>query len=350
MRELERLGLKGGFQVHVAPVVQRADQRAHQVFVGFGSDASSMIEEMSRQYPAATPVWLFRGEGREPLSLSELRTYSIKEDDVFVIPAMQTDHPGGLYGLVWIVDRLLGPGGCPWDQEQTHETLKKHLIEECYELIQAIDEKSGEKMKEELGDVLLQPIMHAQMEKLAGRWDIDDVAKGITEKLIRRHPHVFGDVVAADSDEVLKNWDKIKLAEKGDVPQSVLSGVPVAMPALLRAHEISKRAARCGFEWPDIEAVWDKMREEEGELRDALKSGDEDTVAREVGDLLFTAVNVARWAGVEPEDALRSMLDRFTARFQSMEAASQRPLAELSPEEWDALWETAKAQNELTND
>lgn len=344
MNELDRLGLKGGHQVHVAPLVQRCDQRVHQVFTGFCDNL--FIEDLSRQYPPETPCWFYRGDGRLPLCLSELKDQSVQDGDIVIVPAMQTDHPGGLYGLVWVVDRLLGPGGCPWDQEQTHESLKKHLIEESYELLQAIDEGSDEKMKEELGDVLLQPIMHAQMSKLAGRWDIDAVVRGITDKLIRRHPHVFGDVEAADTDEVLKNWDKIKQTEKGDEPQSVIAGVPVAMPALLRAHEISKRAARCGFEWPNIEAVWEKMREEEGELKEALEAEDEDAVACEVGDLLFTAVNIARWAGVEPEDALRTMLDRFSKRFKAMESNAQRPLSDLSTDEWDNLWETAKSELE----
>ena len=344
MRELERLGLKGGCQIHVAPLVQRADQRVHQLFRGFGQDAKALAEQLRRQYPDETPAWLFRGDAKQPVSLAELADLHAEPEDVFVVPAMQTDHPGGLYGLVWIVDRLLGPGGCPWDQEQTHETLKKHLIEEAYELIQAIDERSDEKMKEELGDVLLQPIMHAQMESLANRWDIDDVARGIIDKLVRRHPHVFGDTDAKDAEEVLKNWDRIKQNEKGDTPQSILQGVPQAMPALLRAHEISKRASRAGFEWPDIEAVWQKMKEEEQELKEAVKTGDPKAVEQEVGDLLFTAVNIARWAGVEPEDALRTMLDRFVRRFQAMERMAERSLADLSPAEWDNLWERAKAE------
>jgi len=344
VRELERLGLKGGCQLHVAPLVQRADQRVHQVFRGFGSDVSAMAAQLRRQYPDETPAWLFRGDAKQPLTLAELAEFDAQPDDVFVVPAMQTDHPGGLYGLVWVVDRLLGPGGCPWDQEQTHETLKKHLIEEAYELLQAIDENSDEGMKEELGDVLLQPIMHAQMKSLANGWDIDTVARGIIGKLVRRHPHVFGDTDAEDSEQVLKNWDRIKQNEKGDEPQSLLQGVPKAMPALLRAHEISKRAARSGFEWPDMDSVWNKLKEEEQELKEAVAKGDPKAVEQEVGDLLFTAVNVARWAGVEPEDALRSMLDRFVRRFQAMERMAEGPLADLSPAEWDNLWERAKAE------
>lgn len=246
--------------------------------------------------------------------------------------------------LARIVDRLLGPGGCPWDQEQTHESLKRHLLEEAYEVLEAIDSGSPDQLREELGDLLLQPVMHAQMARVAGQFDIEDVARGICDKLVRRHPHVFGDRDVADADEVLRNWDLIKQAEKGGEPESLLAGVPKSMAGLLRAHEISKRAARAGFEWPDIEAVFAKLSEEEAELREALEGGDPARVEAEIGDLLFTAVNIARWAHVEPEEALRQMLHRFVARFQAMELAATVPLRDLTPAQWDHLWESSKAQ------
>jgi tetrapyrrole methylase family protein/MazG family protein len=244
--------------------------------------------------------------------------------------------------LVYIVDRLLGPGGCPWDREQTHETLKKYLLEEAYEVLDAIDSQSPDKLKEELGDLLLQPIMHARMEKAVGNWDIDDVATAICDKLVRRHPHVFGDTQAETSDEVLKNWDAIKKTESG--AKSVLEGVPQGMASLLRAHEVSKRAARVGFEWPNLESVFDKLKEEEQELNEAIAGGDPTRIEEEMGDLLFTVVNVARWLKVEPEEALRKMLNRFTERFQHMESLAETDLKHLSPEEWDRLWTTAKQQ------
>lgn len=244
--------------------------------------------------------------------------------------------------LVTLVDRLLGPGGCPWDQAQTHESLKRCLLEESYEVLDAIDSRHASKLKEELGDLLLQPVMHGQ---IARDFDTMDVAEGIVDKLIRRHPHVFGDLDAQDAEAVLKNWDRIKASEKGQ-PESLLAGVPTGMASLLRAHEISKRAARAGFEWPDMEAVWEKLREEEAELREALEVGDTDQIEAEVGDLLFTVVNIARWANVEPEDALRRMLNRFTRRFQTMEKMANVPLSELSPEAWDTLWERAKADSQ----
>lgn len=251
---------------------------------------------------------------------------------------------GPLYDLVHVVDRLLGPGGCPWDQAQTHESLKRHLLEEAYEVIEAIDDGSSEALQEELGDLLLQPVMHGQISGKNGGFTTDDAAQSIVDKLVRRHPHVFGDTRVADADEVLKNWDQIKRQEKGEEFRSILSGIPKAMPSLLRAYEVSKRAARAGFEWPDQEGVFDKLREEEAELREAIAIGQADRIAAELGDLLFTVVNLARWSKVEPEEALRQMLNRFTSRFEAMERRSPKPLNELSAEEWESLWQEAKAE------
>lgn len=252
---------------------------------------------------------------------------------VLVIPATPIEE------LIALVDRLLGPGGCPWDQAQTHESLKRHLLEEAYEVIEAIDRKDAGALREEIGDLLLQPVMHGQM---AESFTTQEAARVVVDKLVRRHPHVFGDVEADDAETVLRNWDQIKQNEKGGPPQSLLEGVPRAMPALLRAYEISKRAARVGFEWPDLEAVRAKLREEEAELHEALAKGDAEAAASEMGDVLFTIVNIARWLKIEPEDVLRQMLDRFTDRFQAMERAATRPLGELTPEEWDQLWVAAK--------
>lgn len=261
-------------------------------------------------------------------------------DGILVIP-----EPEALpfYELVYVVDRLLGPGGCPWDQEQTHQSLKKYLLEEAYEVLDAIDSGDLAHFEEELGDLILQPVLHSQMQKRDGGFDIDAVASSIVAKLIRRHPHVFGEVDVANSEEVLQNWDAIKKKEKGEAPRSILAGVPKGMAALLRAHEVSKRAVRVGFEWPGIDAVFEKLREEESELKEAIAEGDPEHVEAELGDLLFTVVNIARWANVEPEEALRKMVNRFTARFVRMEELATKDLRDLSPEEWDALWEQAKA-------
>lgn len=314
------------------------DLRAHQVFEGF-EDLDDIRNTFRSLAPGFVPCWI---EARGETAAFDL--YAVDrwpKGATLVVPALNHEHPGGLYGLVWVVDRLLGPGGCPWDQAQTHESLKKYLIEESYELFDAIDAKDLARMREELGDVLLQPLMHTQIRRRDGDWDADAVAKEITDKLIRRHPHVFGEVNVADADEVLRNWDAIKKQEKEE-DRSILAGVPTGMPSLLRAYEISKRAARCGFEWPTMEAVWEKVDEETAELKEALAGGDAREIEGELGDLLFTVVNIARWAKVEPEEALRAMLNRFSARFMAMEAESPKPLGELSAEEWDDLWRRAK--------
>jgi tetrapyrrole methylase family protein/MazG family protein len=246
--------------------------------------------------------------------------------------------------LVAVVDRLLGPGGCPWDIEQTHESLKKYLLEEAYEVIEAIDAKDLDALQEELGDLILQPLMHSQMEERDGGWGIESVLHAITDKLIRRHPHVFGEAEASTTADVLRNLDKIKRAEGGEKPKSVLGGIPNSMPALLRAHEVSKRAARVGFEWPHFDDVFSKLDEEVAELRQAADGGDQAHIKAELGDLLFTIVNIARWAKLDSEEALREMLQRFTARFEFMERRASRPLHDLSAQDWDDLWNAAKTE------
>jgi len=304
-------------------------------------NARGLVEGDSELYcvdPAQPACEWLRSQGR---TLQAVPDEGIPPGGVLIVPAGRM--PSALLELVHIVDRLLGPGGCPWDQEQTHESLKRHLLEEAYEVLEAIDAGCDEKLCEELGDLLLQPIMHAQMASRDAKFDTEAVAQAIRDKLVRRHPHVFGPLTVANADEVLRNWDVIKQSEKGGEPESILQGVPKGMASLLRAFEISKRAARAGFEWPNLESVFDKLREEELELREAVESGSAPRIEAEVGDLLFTAVNLARWAGVEPEEALRKMLNRFTHRFQQMERDAKRPLRELGPDEWNSLWEGSKA-------
>ncbi|MCC6685461.1 MAG: nucleoside triphosphate pyrophosphohydrolase [Fimbriimonadaceae bacterium] len=266
----------------------------------------------------------------------------LSQGEALFLPAQkEAIHRGGLQGLADVVSRLMEPeSGCPWDLEQTHFTLKKYLIEEAYELIEAIDREDREGMMEELGDVLLQPMMHAEISRRRGVFDLQQVAQEEAEKLVRRHPHVFGDKIANTADEVLANWDNVKRAEKERT--SILEGIPTAMPQLLRALETSKRAARAGFEWPNLSGVFEKLHEELAELHEAIEGGDRKAQGGELGDLLFTVVNVARWLKIDPEEALRLMLTRFTARFRVMEQSSDKPLHELSPERWDELWEQAK--------
>ena len=252
--------------------------------------------------------------------------------------------------LVWVMDRLRGEGGCPWDREQTHQTLKRYLIEECYETLDAIDSGDMDELVEELGDVLLQVVFHAQLATEEGIFDIDDVCARIVDKLVRRHPYVFSDLAVADTAEVLRNWETIKKAEKGEGwRDSVLDGVPSGLPALMRAMEISKRAVKAGFEWEKLDDVLSKLDEEVQELRHAIKLSDPERIADEIGDLLFTAVNVARWKKIDPEEALRTMLNRFAARFRYIEERARtngRNLEEMTLAEMDSLWEEAKTENQ----
>jgi tetrapyrrole methylase family protein / MazG family protein len=243
--------------------------------------------------------------------------------------------------LVKIVARLRAPDGCPWDKEQTHQTLRGNLLSESYEVMEALDKGEAAALREELGDLLLQIVLHAQIAKDDKEFEIGDVVQGISEKLIRRHPHIFGDVKVSNSTEVMHNWEGIKKQEKPE-RKSILDGVPKAMPALAYALEISRRAVRVGFEWPDLQGVLDKVEEEVGEIKNAGSLAEK---SDEIGDLLFTLVNYARWENVDAEAALREANQKFYRRFAKVEAMAKErnyDLQKLSPEEWDGLWEEAK--------
>ncbi|MCS7311103.1 MAG: nucleoside triphosphate pyrophosphohydrolase, partial [Armatimonadetes bacterium] len=208
----------------------------------------------------------------------------------------------GFEGLVEIVAILRSPEGCPWDREQTHESLKPFVVEEAYEVIDAIDSGDPERLCEELGDLLLQVMLHSQLARERGAFDIEQVIQRLNDKLVQRHPHVFGDIALENAEQVLRNWDRLKREQKAHA--SILEGIPRSMPALLRALEVSKRAARAGFEWDSIHGVLDKLREEEAELRRAIERGEPTPIEAEIGDMLFTMVNIARHAGVDPEESL----------------------------------------------
>jgi MazG family protein len=249
-----------------------------------------------------------------------------------------------IYRLREIVARLRAPDGCPWDREQTHESLKPHLVEECYELIDAIDDRDDETMREELGDLLLQVVMHAQMASEEGRFDFDSVAGSIAEKLVRRHPHVFSDTKLSTSDAVLRQWDAIKRHEKKD-RESVLDGVPRLLPALARAQKIQSKAARIGFDWPDSAGSLEKVKEEVAELEQA-KSHEQ--LADELGDLLFALVNFARKSELEAEDLLEAATRKFSDRFRQMEILAEKlgvRLSSLTLAEMDRLWDEVKGKN-----
>jgi MazG family protein len=243
-----------------------------------------------------------------------------------------------------IVARLRAPDGCPWDREQTHSSLRALLVEECHEVIDAIERADDDNLREELGDLLLHVVMHAQMAGERGAFTLDEIAATICEKMIRRHPHVFGDKLAADSEAVLRQWEQIKREEKGS-NTGVLDGVACSLPALLRSQNLQKKAARVGFDWPDVEPVYDKLAEEIGEIRDAFDENDPAAVEAEIGDLLFSAVNLARKLGVDAETALAGANKRFVSRFRHIEKtlhAEGREVEGTSLEELDRLWEQAK--------
>jgi tetrapyrrole methylase family protein/MazG family protein len=248
--------------------------------------------------------------------------------------------------LVEIMEKLRSENGCPWDKEQTHDSLKKYLIEETYEAVDAIASGDIDEIRAELGDVLLQVVFHSQIGKENGTFTIDDVIDGISAKLIHRHPHVFGDASVKNSDEVLLRWEQLKKKEKGfEHRTSALDGVSRSLPALSMAMDISKKAAKAGFEWPNIDSVMAKVYEEVDELKAEIYSGNISRISDEIGDLLFTIVNIARWKNIDPEESLRTMTDRFTHRFKGMEKLAEKDgklLTELHIDEMDMLWNKVK--------
>jgi tetrapyrrole methylase family protein/MazG family protein len=247
--------------------------------------------------------------------------------------------------LLDIMRKLRAPGGCPWDAEQTHESLTRYLLEETYEVIEAIDEKSPEHLKEELGDLLLQPIFHAAIAEESGEFTIYDVISTLCNKLIRRHPHVFGDLEIKDSIAQIENWEKIKKLEKGAERPSALSGVPDHLPALMKAHKISEKASRVGFDWEHVDQVYGKVMEELHEFEEAWAEGDPTRMEDELGDLLFAITNLGRFLKLNPEEALRKTIARFQKRFSFVEnelLLQGVAMQNATLEEMDKLWEKAK--------
>src|SRR3954449_8970348 len=248
--------------------------------------------------------------------------------------------------LVQLMQTLRGPNGCPWDRKQTLPSLKPFVIEESYEVVDAIDRADRAGLAEELGDFLLQAVFIAEITREEGSFDIYDAVTAIHDKLVRRHPHVFGDVEANDAEQVLVNWEKLKNEERKAENKSVLAGVPQSLPALLKASRLTEKAARVGFDWRRTDDVFDKLSEEIAEVREAIDSGDQSNVHEELGDLLFTIANIARKLEVNAEEALQSTNRKFSRRFESMEKkvhGSGRNIDQLTLEEMDALWDKAKA-------
>jgi len=256
--------------------------------------------------------------------------------------------------LVRIMERLRGPGGCPWDREQTRASIKPYVIEEAYEVAEAIDDNNIDDLRAELGDLLLQVVFHAEMAREEGLFTVEDVVRGISEKLVRRHPHVFGDTEVKDSAEVLRNWARIKTEERqGRDDNSVVSGVPRAMPALLRAHRLGEKAAGVGFDWDSAGAVLEKVREELSELQSAIEVGERTAVEAELGDLLFALTSLGRHFDMQTEDALQRASDRFIRRFRYMESRlieRQQDVHATAADELNRLWEEAKRDERQRRD
>lgn len=258
-----------------------------------------------------------------------------------------------IQGLLELMRRLRDPeGGCPWDREQTPATLVRHTLEEAYEVVDCIEREAWEELPGELGDLLFQVVFYAQIGAESGRYDFEDIVAGLIDKLTRRHPHVFGGEAVRDAAEQAARWEEIKARERTTrnvTESSVLAGVPVALPALTRAAKLQARAARSGFDWPELTPVLEKVREELRELEEAIATGARDAMAHELGDLLFSCVNVARHLDIDPEAALRAGSARFSRRFSALERTAQaagRPLSELGLDEMDRLWEEAKRREQ----
>jgi nucleoside triphosphate diphosphatase len=248
--------------------------------------------------------------------------------------------------LVELMATLRGPGGCPWDRKQTPESLKPFLVEECYEVIDAIEEGAPAKVRDELGDLLFQIIFHARIAEEAGQFTINDVITAIHEKMTRRHPHVFGDDKLSTDKEVLSNWEEIKRKEKGhEDRKSILEGVPKELPSLLRAHRLQERAARVGFDWAHLSEALPKLDEEIAEFKESLRAEDAGKIEEELGDVFFMLVNISRFLGVNPEDALRKTISKFIHRFRYIEEHAEqagRSLNDMTLEEMETLWQKSK--------
>lgn len=249
--------------------------------------------------------------------------------------------------LIDIMSALRGENGCPWDKEQTRESLKPFLVEETYEVLEAIDEGNPERIKEELGDLLFQIVFHCRIAKERDEFDINDVIERISEKMLARHPHVFGEAKYETSEEVLKQWEERK-KEEGKTRESILEGIPKELPSLLRAHRIQARAAQVGFDWERVEDVLKKLDEELSEFREAVTKENQNEMENELGDILFVLVNVSRFVGVNPENALRKTISKFISRFRYIEmraAESGKSLSEMTLGEMDTIWEEAKEKD-----
>ncbi len=320
--------------------------------------ASEVKLALTEYYRDDTEIYFLRAAGvKGEESIRKIPLYSLdRQEDidhltsVFVPKAL--DNTLDFNDLTQIMDTLRSEDGCPWDKEQTHESLKRYLIEECYEVLEAIDEKDEDMLVEELGDVLLQVVFHAQIGKEEGYFDIKDVIKAVSNKMIERHPHIFGEAHVENSDEVLANWDEIKKKEKGfETYTEELRHISKNLPALMRAEKVQAKARKVGFDWDKVEDALNKVFEEFQEVKDVYKDKNKARIQEEVGDLIFAAVNVCRFLDIEPENALNYTIEKFISRFEYIEktaAAKGMNLTDMTLQQMDVLWEEAKLKKTLS--
>lgn len=316
------------------------------LFIGIDSQviASQLKNVLLTTYPNDFSVYSVVGGVSSVLSIDAVDALETSTGSCLYVPPV--GEGTSFESFAEIVAHLRAPNGCPWDREQTHESLRKHLLEESYEAITAIDSGDFVDMREEFGDLLLQIVLHAQIANEEGQFNVNQVIQGIHAKIVRRHPHVFGEVELDGVKGVLANWEKLKEKERSEknLEKGLLDGVPTALPALSQAQEYQDRAARVGFDWPEIEGVLDKVREEIEEIKNAESDFE---LASEMGDLFFALVNVARWKSVDAESALRGTNLKFKRRFGFVEQTAKKQsksLSEMTLEEMDALWNEAKRQ------
>lgn len=336
---------------------QRVDTDAHNIITQVYNRrvASDVKLHLMKYYEDDAGVVLVRAAGVKKLErIEKMPLYEIDRVDwvdhltsVYIPPSKKRRYD--FEDLVAVMKRLRGEGGCPWDREQTHESLKQYLIEECYEVLEAIDEKAPEKLVEELGDVLLQVVFHAEVASEDNEFDILDVTDGITSKMIERHPHIFGSVVCETASDVLDNWEAIKSKEQDiKTVTDSLRHVPMQMPALMRSIKVQEKAARAGFDWDSIEGAINKVNEELKEFIDVYKSEKYGKIIEELGDLLFSVVNICRFQNVMPEFALNGCTEKFIDRVEYIENRALsygKKFSELTPTEMDQFWEEAKMNN-----
>lgn len=324
-----------------------------QVYNGF--IASEVKLALLEYYGDEEEIYFVRAAGVEGLeSIRKIKLYELdRQPDIDYLTSIfipkSLNNTKDFYDLLNIMEKLRGEDGCPWDREQDHDSLKKYLIEESYEVLEAIDEKDDDMLIEELGDVLLQIVFHAQIGKEEGFFNINDVIKGICNKMIERHPHVFGEIQVNSSYQVLDNWDKIKKEEKGyNSHTDELRHVAKTLPSLIRAEKIQRKAAKVGFDWDKVEDALNKVSEEFYEVKDVYKNNNREKILEELGDLIFAVVNVARFLDIDPEHALNYTIDKFINRFEYIERSAANigvKMEDMTLEEMDQLWEKAKKTN-----